>query len=112
MTTVAVLVALLPTDLLKVKRSKGYDERETKPLFEKWSPTARIAIFDFSKTIFARRRGGFTWGRGVGVPAANVTELWLEQDGSAGTPITQFDGDYTKVEDQPTETHPCGPVSS
>ncbi|MDZ4774142.1 MAG: hypothetical protein SGI72_13515 [Planctomycetota bacterium] len=92
------IVAILPTDLLSVKRSKVYDEREMKPLFEKWSPTARIAIFDFSSTLFSRQRGGFTWGRGVGVPATRVNELWLEQDGSAGTPITEFAGDYSTIE--------------
>jgi hypothetical protein len=92
------IVALLPTDMLKVKRAKIYDERQMKPLFEKWSPTARIAIFDYSDTVFAAQRGGFTWGRGSEVPATVVDELWLEQDGSAGTPITRFDGDYAKIE--------------
>lgn len=93
-----LIVALIPSDLLSVTRSKVYDETQNKPLFEKWSPTARIAIFDFSDTIFSRQRGGFIWGRGSGVPDVLVKELWLEQDGSAGTPITQFSGDYSTIE--------------
>lgn len=93
------LLALPQTGLLQVTRSKGYyDERQWPPIFEKWSPTARLAVFDVSPETRAQR-GGFTWGRGSRAPdQEHLREYWLEQDGSAGTPITHFDGDFSKIE--------------
>jgi spermidine synthase len=92
-----VILALLMSDLLRVTRSKAaYEET---PIFEKWSPTARLAVFDWSSSETKRQRGGFVWGKGSRFPKqAKVSEYWLEQDGSAGTPITQFSGDLKPLQ--------------
>ncbi|MEO6597597.1 MAG: hypothetical protein ABIP94_22870, partial [Planctomycetota bacterium] len=64
----------------------------------KWTPTARIAVFDESFPFFANYAGGFGWGMGTKYPGdQKVGQYWLEQDGSAGTPITEFHGDLSKL---------------
>jgi spermidine synthase len=77
----------------RVQYSKKYDERELPMLFERWTPTARLAVFD---GIFWRGdpQQAFTWGMGTRLPKVEIPQLWLEQDGSAGTPITRFSGDF------------------
>jgi len=93
------LAALFHGGVYRVTRSKAYDERVSVPLYEKWSPTARITIFDESFFYLAQHAAGFTWGRGSKYPRGrSVRQYWLEQDGSAGTPITEFDGDLGKLE--------------
>jgi hypothetical protein len=87
------------TPLLKVTRTKVYDESKLKPVYEKWTPTARLTIFDEDYFIFNENQHGFSWGRGLNYPRGKkIRQYWLEQDGSAGTPITDFDGDLRKVE--------------
>ena len=97
---VVVLIALISTtQLLEVTRSKSYDEKVLVPVFEKWTPTARLTIFD--ETLFGpvADQSGFAWGRGSKYPeGTKVLHYWLEQDGNAGTPITKFDGDLAKLE--------------
>jgi len=93
---VAVVAMMATTSLLKVTHSKNYDETEHAPVFEKWTPTARLTVFDEGFFVFEKGNDtGFSWGRGSEYPddAEPVRQYWLEQDGSAGTPITQFDGD-------------------
>ena len=85
--------------LFKVTRSKTYDESELKPLYEKWSPTARLTVFDERFFFLESHESGFSWGRGDEFPEdKQVTQYWLEQDGNAGTPITEFSGDLDSVE--------------
>jgi hypothetical protein len=94
-----IVTVMAATDLMQVTRSKSYDEKVAKPVYEKWTPTARLTVFDESIFYLADHRGGFAWGRGSKFPAARkIRHYWLEQDGSAGTPITTFDGDLSKVD--------------
>jgi hypothetical protein len=79
-----VLVAGGP--LLEVSANKQYSERERPPVYERWTPTARITVFD--RPIY-RTDPELPWGWGMGTrwdprPAA---QMWIDQDGSAGTPI-------------------------
>ena len=93
-----IVTVMAATDLLQVTRSKSYDEKVAKPVYEKWTPTARLTVFDESFFYLADHRGGFAWGRGSRFPAdRKIRQYWLEQDGSAGTPITAFDGDLGEV---------------
>ncbi|MBM4358473.1 MAG: hypothetical protein FJ096_10240 [Deltaproteobacteria bacterium] len=80
----------------RIEWTKQYRETgDLKPMFVRWTPTARLAIFP--KIPWSAN--GFGWG--LGTKAATVAppeQYWLEQDASAGTPITRFDGDRSKVE--------------
>jgi hypothetical protein len=100
-TALVLCVLLVDGRLLTVKRTKSYDERTIKPAYVKWSPTARIAIFDkWFGTVWPGHKVGFTWGRGKHFPSdkKNVTQYWLEQDSGAGTPITAFNGNLDEVD--------------
>ncbi len=74
----------------RLRYTKVYAE-SVQPLFEKWTPTARLAVFP---SAFVLRDDGaaFGWGMGAKWVQAPHEQLWLEQDGSAGTPITKWDG--------------------
>ena len=68
----------------QLRYSRFYDE-DRPPLYEKWTPTARIAIFDKLNPDFVG------WGMGGNYRGAAVVDhLWLDQDGSAGTPILAY----------------------
>ena len=82
--------------LLQVTRSKAYDETGRGLVFEKWTPIARITIFDERFMVF-NNGVGFMWGAGTQARPAPVRSFWLEQDGNAGTPITSFNGDPRTV---------------
>jgi spermidine synthase len=75
----------------EVHLTKSYDERMMPRIYERWTPTARLAFFDLKEKL------GFAWGYGSKVPASRAAEYWMEQDGSAGTPVTKFDGDVTDL---------------
>jgi hypothetical protein len=88
---------LLGTSVFKVTRSKAYDETVVPPIYEKWSPTARLTVFDERFLFLDGHEYGFSWGRGQSYPRdETIRHYWLEQDGSAGTPITGFDGDLAR----------------
>jgi hypothetical protein len=94
---IAALVAI--GSPLAVRHTKSYDETRarTTPIFERWSSTARITVFD---NLFFQRQPGaaFGWGLGSALPALPpVEQYWIEQDASAGTPITRFDGDLARL---------------
>lgn len=96
---VATLLALNATDLFRVKFAKRYDEKElaSRIVLEKWSPLARITVYD--RPFFAADPNRpFMWGASptYGFPRP-VSQLWVEQDASAGTPITRFRGDFSEV---------------
>lgn len=87
----AVLLATLwQGGAYELKYTKKYAEGD-RVLFEKWTPTGRIAIFP---DVFHLNDPGqaFAWGYGADFQAPHVEQLWLEQDGSAGTPITRWTG--------------------
>ena len=73
---------------LRLRYNKTY--KEDGLLLEKWTPTARLSVFS---NIFWRRQPStaFGWGMGTRFVPYSINQLWLEQDGSAGTPITKLD---------------------
>ena len=85
-----VLLALVAGPLvwhepLRVRHGKVYSENTENLLYEKWTPTARLTVIS---TAFHKR--AFGWGMGANYVPRRVEQLWLEQDGSAGTPITRL----------------------
>jgi len=97
--SVLIGVSLFVGTPYKITRSKKYDESTTPPLVEDWSPIARLTVFGEDFFYLEKHEGGFSWGRGSKYPAdRKVRQHWLEQDGSAGTAITAFDGDLSKVD--------------
>jgi hypothetical protein len=98
-TLVVLLLGVSSTDLLTITRAKDYDEGVIAPVHEKWSPTARLTVFDESFFYLVPDLPGFAWGRGEQFPKDHsIRQYWLEQDASAGSPITQFDGDLKTAE--------------
>lgn len=81
---------------LAVRHAKLYDERQLELLHERWTPTARLAFFE---GVFWRpdHSQGFMWGMGARQAPQRVPQIWMEQDGSAGTPVTKLEGDLTKL---------------
>jgi hypothetical protein len=91
-------LVLVHGDGFQITHSKEYDEKIVRPVFEDWSPIARITVFDESFHVLAANRSGFSWGRGSKFPhGKRFPQYWLEQDGSAGTPISAFSGDLSQV---------------
>lgn len=74
----------------RLRYTKSYVEAVA-PLFEKWTPTARLAVFP-SSFVLRDQGAAFGWGMGSKWQPQPLDQLWLEQDGSAGTPITKWDG--------------------
>ncbi len=85
-----VAVSAIAGTPYRIRYTKQYQEAGAlQPIFVRWTPTARLAIFP----SIPWSPEGFRWGLGTkaaGAPAPQ--QYWLEQDGSAGTPITHFDG--------------------
>ncbi|MBI4750685.1 MAG: hypothetical protein HY774_19540 [Acidobacteria bacterium] len=72
-------------------RYSKFNVEGTATLYEKWTPTARITIFP--NTFFGNQlTNSFLWGAGRKYVPEPIDQLWLQQDGSAGTPITQLKG--------------------
>ncbi len=94
-----LVAALAVTDLFDVTHSKSHDETALAPLAELWTPTARLTVYGEGYAFLDQFGDGFAWGRGTEAPTdAAPEQLWLEQDGHAGTPITRFDGDLAPVQ--------------
>ncbi len=87
----ALLIALIfMTAPFKLPYSKGYKEPPGTVLYEKWSPTARLSVLQYS---FFRPNGKlFGWGMGSKYAGKDAQFYWIEQDGTAGTPINHFKG--------------------
>ncbi len=90
-TTLLALISILLVWQMPLKLTRGSKQtnRPSSVLFERWTPTGRITVLpeDFY--------GGaaFAWGMGGQYrPDTGVKHLWMEQDGSAGTPITHLQG--------------------
>jgi hypothetical protein len=81
----AVLIAsVVWGEPYRLRYARFYVE-ERPPLYEKWTATARITIFDQMNPEFL---GWGMGGRYRGGPRPG--HLWLDQDGSAGTPILGY----------------------
>ena len=95
LTTAALALAATSLALLfwgapfKLTFSKSYVEPKN-IVYEKWTPTARITIFP---DIFYVKHpnDGFGWGMGDKYEPQRIRQMWIEQDGSAGTPITHLE---------------------
>lgn len=87
---VAIVATLAWGNPYRLRYTKSYVE-SVAPLYEKWTPTARLAIFP-SAFVLRDQGAAFGWGMGSKWEARPIEQLWLEQDGSAGTPITKWDG--------------------
>lgn len=63
-------------------RYTRYYREDRPPLYERWTPTARVTVNDRSTV------GQFLgWGMGTRWQRHDVDHLWVDQDGSAGTEI-------------------------
>jgi hypothetical protein len=74
----------------EVGYNKVYSEAELEYLYKKWTPTARITILPYSPY---KRDQKLPWGWGYGanyIPPP-VVQWWIDQDGSAGTPVEHPD---------------------
>jgi hypothetical protein len=76
--------------LLSVHSTKSYDEPGN-VLAERWTPTARLVVFP-SAFFAPESRVAFGWGLGSRYQPQPLEQLWIEQDGSAGTPMTRLTG--------------------
>ncbi|HEU4419816.1 MAG TPA: hypothetical protein VFT55_12840 [Planctomycetota bacterium] len=94
---IAIAVLVIDGRAFEVGLTKSYDERLAPRIYERWTPTARLAFFDLDQAKGFAGRQSFGWGFGSKVPGSRANEYWMEQDGSAGTPITRFDGDVTDL---------------
>jgi hypothetical protein len=88
---VAIVALLVWQAPLRLSYSKEYAEAHLGPLHEKWTPTARLTVFPVPFWI-SDPRTAFGWGFGTRHVPRPIEQLWLEQDGSAGTPITRLTG--------------------
>ncbi|MGZ3477376.1 MAG: hypothetical protein ACXVCJ_22955, partial [Polyangiales bacterium] len=87
---VAIVASVAYGGPYRLRFTKMYVE-STAPLYERWTPTARLAIFP-SSFVLRDQGAAFGWGMGAKWQPKPLEQLWLEQDGSAGTPITKWDG--------------------
>lgn len=85
----ALAVALAWGTPFRLTWTKHYVEQDV--LFERWTPTARITVFPNAFWRGDPSRA-FGWGMGSRWTPSPAEELWIEQDGSAGTPIVRSDG--------------------
>jgi hypothetical protein len=84
----ALLAALVWNRPFELRYAKSYVEGQSSILYEKWTPTARLTIWN--QPSYGSRAWG--WGFGEGYQPTRLRQYWLEQDGSAGTPITELTG--------------------
>ena len=93
---VVVLGLLAWREPFQLRFAKSYTEPPGR-LYERWTPLARLTVYD---KVFWQTdpQSGFGWGMGSTYRERPVDQLWLEQDSSAGTPITRFDGTSTSLE--------------
>jgi hypothetical protein len=92
-----VLALLIWREPFKLHYSKASQETGVRrPFYEKWTPTARLTFFN--NVFWAHdKEKGFGWGKGTRARPQSIEQYWVEQDGSAGTPITRFTGDIESV---------------
>ena len=90
---VALVVAVvLWGEPVRLRYTKLYYEAgSSKPLHEVWTPPARITVFDHP--LFAPDPSmPWGWGYGTRYQPTPRSQLWIDQDGSAGTPIEKLVG--------------------
>lgn len=79
-----------------VRFSKVIHETE-KPIYTSWNAFSRLTVYD---DIFWREEveKPFGWGMSPAFSGSDIKQYWIDQDDCAGTPITNFDGDFTKLD--------------
>ncbi len=82
---------------VRIRYTKTY--AEPPPRIERWTPIARITVFEPGQPGMLRPDMGFGWGLSKKYHGPKPPELWIEQDASAGTPITGWDGRSTATVD-------------
>ena len=87
---VATVGALVDGRLLTARATKSYVEPDD-ILHVEWTPTARLVVFP-NVFYVEDPEAGFGWGMGSKYEPQPIEQLWLEQDSSAGTPITRLEG--------------------
>ena len=93
------LFAFLGNSLFEVTQTKSYSELEYRKIYEKWSPLSRITVSPEVIFFDSHQRSPFGWGMSSTYKSnRQFKQLWIQQDGSAATPIIPFDGDYNKVD--------------
>jgi hypothetical protein len=76
--------------LVRLKWTK--DPTEPAPIYERWNSYSRVNVYDTQRPL-----PPVGWGFGGGMPPQpEINWMWLDIDASAGTVLTQFDGDLTK----------------
>ncbi len=90
-----LIILLLMTAPFRLSYSKGYKEPPGTVLYEKWSPTARLSVFKLS--FFQAKGKLFGWGMGSKYQGQDAQYYWIEQDGTAGTPINRFEGNREEL---------------
>jgi hypothetical protein len=85
----SIAMCLFAREPLRLRVAKSYVEPDNL-LYVKWTPTARITIHP---DIFYVKdpKAGFGWGMGWNYEPKPLQQLWIEQDASAGTPITHLE---------------------
>ena len=76
--------------------NKSYDERTKRPLVARWTPTARITLFDHA--IWSAPDMPWLWGMGQRYTPRPLPQWWIDQDGSAGMPIEHLTGEPRALE--------------
>ena len=90
--TALLAVALVWREPFEVVYNKSYSEERQRPLFSRWTPTARITLFDHP--IWSPLPDfPWLWGMGERYSPRPIRQMWIDQDGSAGMPIERFTGD-------------------
>lgn len=93
----AVAVTLYWGEPYRLRYNKSYGESGLGVLYEKWTPVARLTVFP--GIMWSRDAGvKFGWGLGSRFRGGAIDQLWVDQDGSAGTPITRFAGDLGQLD--------------
>ncbi|MGQ0723145.1 MAG: hypothetical protein ACT4PE_16470 [Candidatus Eiseniibacteriota bacterium] len=92
---VLVVIALAWGEPFRLRYTKKYVE-SGEVLYEKWTPTGRITVFP---DVFHQPdpTQAFAWGMGSRWEPRPIEQLWIEQDGSAGTPVTKWTGSFGSV---------------
>lgn len=77
------------SQLLRIRYTKGL--AETQPLFERWNSLSRVAVFPMNLSA----RGG---DQPLAEAAGGLNRMLIDIDAGASTFMTEFDGDFAKVE--------------
>jgi hypothetical protein len=92
-----VLISLFLGKPYELHFSKSYAEDRFDLLYERWTPTARLTVFP-GNIYNPDPRNAFGWGFGNRYPGHQLSQHWIDQDGSAGTPMTEHETAPSELE--------------